>query len=106
VAKDFLRQGGTKWLDAANPDTGKPKPEGGQRFGRQQSFPQIFDTAFADSLARMLGGIPVRKPNRDALIALEADCSMWSNAMGEMTRPLHAEAREGHRDHGALCGLA
>ena len=47
-----------------------------ERFDKRQGmeFGRVFDTAFGNALAEMLGGIPVITPNANALTAPAADC--------------------------------
>jgi hypothetical protein len=65
---------GQRWLDTVNTETGRTK--GSEAFDRQQSvnFASFIDRAFANVLAEMLGNIPVRSANSNALLPPEEDC--------------------------------
>lgn len=65
---------GQRWLDTINEETGKDKSA--EAFDRQQSvnFASFIDRAFANALAEMLGNIPVRSANFNALLPPEEDC--------------------------------
>ncbi len=45
-----------------------------QAGGQGMEFGHVFDAAFGDALAEMLGGVPVVRPNANALTASAADC--------------------------------
>lgn len=63
-----MKQWGREWLGATNSQTRKPKTP--QAFDKQQSvnFADLVDQAFANSLAAMLGNIPVVNPNGNSLL--------------------------------------
>lgn len=65
---------GKLWLDSVNPETGKPKEPGS--FDRKQgvNFASFIDMAFGRALAKMLGDIPVQKPNNNSLLPPMRDC--------------------------------
>ena len=73
-----LAQWGVVWL-GTRPSAGaddNPKPKKPNSFDRKQGmeFGRIFDDAFGVALAQMLGGVPVIKPNANALIPAAPDC--------------------------------
>ena len=74
ISQSELKQWGNLWRAKQNPQTNKVKKT--DAFDRQQSvnFASFIDKAFAASLARMLGGIPVQVPNRSALLPSSPDC--------------------------------
>lgn len=74
ISIDELKRWGALWLDATNPETGKAKAP--RSFDRQQSvnFAAFIDMAFARSLAQMLEGIPVVRPDANSLIPSSPDC--------------------------------
>ncbi len=76
IPQPLLAEWGAKWSSDVNPDTGRRKPKGGERFDKQQSmnFPLVFDQTFGNALAAMLGGIPVVEPNANALVSPQPDC--------------------------------
>lgn len=65
---------GQRWLGTINEETSKDKKS--EAFDRQQSvnFASFIDRAFANALAEMLGNIPVRSANSNALLPPEEDC--------------------------------
>lgn len=74
ISTGELRRWGTLWLGETNPETGGTKKP--RSFDRQQSvnFAAFIDMAFARSLAQMLGGIPVARPDANSLIPPLPDC--------------------------------
>ncbi|MBI3732164.1 MAG: hypothetical protein HY259_01740 [Chloroflexi bacterium] len=74
IRQEELARWGQLWLSDLNSETKKKKHI--NAFDRQQSinFASFIDRSFADSLATMLGGIPVRTPSSRALIPPEPDC--------------------------------
>ena len=70
---EVLAEWGSRWSGTEGSD-GRAK--GPQRFDRKQSihFAQIFDRAFATSLAAMLGDVSVVKPGANALTPAQPDC--------------------------------
>ena len=77
IPPDLLAAWGSAWLGTAN---GQPSSGAAQkrprRFDKRQGmeFGHLFDSAFGAALATMLGGIPVVKPNPNALIPPQPDC--------------------------------
>ncbi|UYW26244.1 hypothetical protein OKC48_23735 [Methylorubrum extorquens] len=67
-----LSDWGALWRGTAGSLTaaGDPKPKKPDRFDKKQGmdFGVVFDTAFANALATMLGGIPVVDPVNDSLL--------------------------------------
>ena len=65
---------GQRWQDNTNEETGKNKKT--DAFDKQQSvnFASFIDRAFGNSLAIMLGGIPVLSPQGNSLIPTQSDC--------------------------------
>lgn len=74
IPTEELRKWGALWLGETNPETGKAKQP--QCFDRQQSvnFAAFIDKAFGRSLAEMLGGIPVERPDSNSLIPPLPNC--------------------------------
>jgi hypothetical protein len=74
IPENQLREWGAKWLSSENSDTGKPKKP--NSFDRHQSvnFATFIDKAVADSLSKMLGGVPVVSGSSTKLIPSQADC--------------------------------
>lgn len=74
ISTDDLQKWGALWRGVTNPETGQSKPS--QCFDRQQSvnFAAFIDMAFAQSLAQMLGGVPIKRPASNSLIPPEPDC--------------------------------
>lgn len=74
VPQAELAQWGAQWQGTTNPTTGKAKDA--FCFDRQQSvnFASFIDSAFAHSVAEMLGGIPVEVAKRNALLPKVPDC--------------------------------
>lgn len=78
VPQATLAQWGEIWLDtsgSAGADS-IPKQKNPNSFDKKQGmeFGRIFDNAFGVALADMLGGIPVIRPNANALIPADPDC--------------------------------
>ena len=73
LAPEALAEWGARWTGTEGSDERAKQP---QRFDRKQSihFAQVFDRAFAESLAGMLGGVPVVKPGANALTPAQPDC--------------------------------
>lgn len=69
-----LRRWGGLWLNTTNPETGKAKNS--ECFDKQQSvnFASFIDMEFARCLSEMLGGIPIERPNSNALLPSGHDC--------------------------------
>lgn len=69
-----LSRWGQLWLTNLNPETNRTKRN--NAFDRQQSvnFASFIDRSFGNSLATMLGGIPVRTVTSNSLLPPEADC--------------------------------
>jgi len=65
---------GQRWLDTTNSETGNTKKA--EAFDRQQSvnFAAFIDRGFANSLAEMLGGIPVSTASGNSLLPPSDDC--------------------------------
>lgn len=78
IAQESLAHWGAIWRGAAGSlgSDGEPQTKRPNRFDRAQGmeFARIFDHAFADALAVMLGGIPVVTPNANALTPRQPDC--------------------------------
>lgn len=74
ISTDELKKWGTLWMGQVNPETGQKKHQ--ECFDRHQSvnFASFIDVEFARALAVMLGGIPVERPNSNALIPPLPDC--------------------------------
>lgn len=74
IDQDEMALWGKRWLDTINAETGKGKKA--EAFDRQQSvnFASFIDRSFANALAEMLGNIPVRSANSNALLPPEDDC--------------------------------
>jgi len=74
ISTDELQRWGDLWLGELNPETGKSKRP--KCFDRHQSvnFASFIDLQFAKSLAMMLGDIPIKRPNSNALIPPVPDC--------------------------------
>lgn len=74
ISPEELRKWGKRWQDTTNEETGKSKRA--NCFDRQQSvnFASFIDVAFADTLAVMLGNIPVKKPKGNTLLPPQSDC--------------------------------
>lgn len=74
INQDLLKQWGQAWFAEINPETNKKKKP--NAFDRWQSvnFASFIDQAFAESLAVMLGGIPVVNNTSNALVPPEEDC--------------------------------
>ncbi|MBM4463256.1 MAG: hypothetical protein FJ012_07950 [Chloroflexi bacterium] len=74
VSQEELRTWGQRWLAEFNPETGKAKRA--KAFDRRQSvnFASFIDRSLANSLAVMLGGIPVIAAKVGALTPLHPDC--------------------------------
>jgi hypothetical protein len=74
ISTDELKKWGKLWLGKINPENGKNKEP--ECFDRHQSvnFASFIDAEFARALAVMLGGIPVERPNSNALIPPISDC--------------------------------
>lgn len=78
IPADRLAEWGRVWSGTV----GSPRADGTStskdtdRFDKRQGmdFGRLFDQAFGDALADMLGGIPVVKPNANALTPPQADC--------------------------------
>lgn len=74
ISRTELQRWGNLWLGDTNPETGQSKnPE---CFDRHQSvnFASFIDVEFANSLAVMLGGIPVERSDGKSLIPPIPDC--------------------------------
>lgn len=78
IAQESLAHWGAIWRGTAGSlgSDGEPQTKRPNRFDRAQGmeFARIFDNAFADALAVMLGGIPVVTPNANALTPHQPDC--------------------------------
>lgn len=74
ISGQELKKWGALWRGMENPETGKAK--GADCFDRQQSvnFASFIDKAFATSLAKMLGDIPVVEAPHNKLIPPIANC--------------------------------
>lgn len=74
ISTHSLSDWGRLWLGNSNPETGRPKRP--NCFDRQQSvnFASFIDREFANSLALLLGGIPVRQTSGNVLIPPIPDC--------------------------------
>ncbi|MCF8243936.1 MAG: hypothetical protein K9J37_01310 [Saprospiraceae bacterium] len=74
IPLEELRNWGQLWLSTNNPDTGGIKQA--NCFVRKQSvnFATFIDKAVAESLAKMLGNIPVVAGSAKKLIPSQADC--------------------------------
>ena len=74
ISQTELAAWGKLWLDNVNPETGKSKEP--SSFDRKQSvnFASFIDMAFGHALAKMLGDIPVQKPNSNSLLPPMQDC--------------------------------
>lgn len=74
IPEEKLKEWGEIWLGTVNPETGNAKKP--NAFDRHQSvnFASFIDRAFAESLAKMLGGIPIIPGSSSKLIPSEADC--------------------------------
>jgi len=74
IPTEELMVWGERWLSDVNPETSKAKNP--NAFDRQQSvnFASFMDSAFANTLADALGGIPVRIPNRNSLLPPIENC--------------------------------
>ncbi len=74
IPEEKLKSWGELWLGDTNPETGKTKNP--NSFDRQQSvnFASFIDKAVAESLAKMLGGLPVVPGSSKKLIPSQADC--------------------------------
>ena len=78
IDREALASWGATWLGTeGSPSTdGEPQTKRPSRFDRAQGieFARIFDSAFANALAAMLGGVPVVTPNANALTPHQPDC--------------------------------
>ena len=78
VPRTALAEWGERWSGTSGSprNDGTPTPKGPNRFDKKQGmeFGRIFDEAFGAALAAMLGGIPIVKPNANALTPPEPDC--------------------------------
>lgn len=74
ISHDELRTWGQRWLAHRNPETRRAKNP--NAFDRRQSvnFASFIDRSFADSLAAMLGGIPVIATHGRSLTPTKPDC--------------------------------
>ena len=72
-SKDALKEWGRLWLGTTGSNGGIKKPN---CFDRKQSmdFGKVFDQAFGEALAKMLGGIPVRNISKSSLVPPEDNC--------------------------------
>lgn len=78
IPQTTLAEWGAKWsgsegsVDGNGAPTQKPR----NRFDKKQGmeFGRVFDQAFGDALAEMLGGIPIVTPNANALTPTKPDC--------------------------------
>jgi hypothetical protein len=72
-SKAALKDWGTIWLEQKG---SKGKPKKANCFDRKQSmdFGKVFDQAFGEALAVMLGGIAVRNISSASLVPPEANC--------------------------------
>ncbi len=70
IAPEELARWGGLWLGS------EPAAKRPNRFNRQQGmeFGRVFDQAFGEALASMLGGIPLATPSATALTPAQADC--------------------------------
>ena len=77
--QDLVQEWGKTWLGAKgspNARTGASMLKKPFRFDKKQSmdFGQVFDAAFGTALAKMLGNIPIRKPDDNSLLPPHRDC--------------------------------
>jgi hypothetical protein len=74
IQTEDLLKWGKLWKATVNPETNKAKESGA--LDRQQSvrFAKTVDRAFADSLAAMLGGVPVVETDSRALVPSSGNC--------------------------------
>lgn len=78
IPQTTLAEWGAKWsgsegsVDGAGAPTQKPR----NRFDKKQGmeFGRVFDQAFGEALAEMLGGVPIVTPNANALTPTKPDC--------------------------------
>ncbi len=83
ISKEQLKRWGTLWLgDKGDPDKKDPgaiKSKRPNRFTKKQSvnFASFIDQAVAESIAKMLGGIPVVQSNGRSLRPAEEDVVEW-----------------------------
>ena len=78
IPQTTLAEWGAKWsgseggVDGNGAPTQKPR----NRFDKKQGmeFGRVFDQAFGEALAEMLGGIPIVTPNANALTPTKPDC--------------------------------
>ena len=78
IPQTILAEWGAKWSGSeGSPDSvGAPTRKKPNRFDKKQGmeFGRIFDQAFGEALAGMLGGVPVVTPNANALTPTKPDC--------------------------------
>ncbi len=78
IPRTILAEWGAKWSGSeGSPDSvGAPTRKKPNRFDKKQGmeFGRIFDQAFGEALAEMLGGVPVVTPNANALTPAKPDC--------------------------------
>ena len=67
IPTTFLKKFGKQWK-VNGERLKRSQPESSMQFGR------MFDDVIAESLARMLGGLPIETPSRTALTPAKADC--------------------------------
>lgn len=72
-SKDALKEWGALWLGT---DGSNGKAKKANCFDRKQSmdFGKVFDQAFGEALAAMLGGVPVRNISSPSLVPPEPNC--------------------------------
>ncbi len=73
-----LKSWGQKWLGTKGSLNAaeQPRPKAANSFDRKQAMDVglVFDRAFANALAEMLGGISVREPEHDSLLPPHPNC--------------------------------
>ncbi len=78
IPPGILGEWGVRWLgtEGSAGSDGRPKTKRSNRFDKKQGmdFGLVFDRAFGDALAAMLGDIPVETPSPHALTPPQPDC--------------------------------
>lgn len=78
IPRTILAEWGMKWSgsEGSEDSVGAPTRKKPNRFDKKQGmeFGRIFDQAFGEALAEMLGGVPVVAPNANVLTPTKPDC--------------------------------
>ena len=79
ISQEELARWGQFWLADRIPDTTTQKKVNAFHKVQSVNFASFIDRAFANSLATMLGGIPIRTANSRSLLPPETDCVETGN---------------------------